>query len=422
MTIKKHLIIGAGSAALSALKEIRRVNSEDEVKLVTREEHPPYSPAALPYLLSGKITEAELWMKGENHFKNLRSSLVKGKEVAQVVPDQQKVVYSDGISENYDTLLSATGAEPTSPPIEGLEEVDVQNFRTLTDCRRLLRELEGKKNVAILGAGMMGMKIAAALLGKGYRVSIIEKEQGVLSSHFNDEAEIYIRDIFTDRNLNLFVNTELASVQRKGGGTRITLSDGTSMDADILINATGVKSRVSFLDGTGIKIGNGILVDRRMSTGTGHIYAAGDAAEAQDFFTGEPKMNAIIPGAVTQGRVAGANMVGGDAEYEGGIPMTAFRFAGNNAFSIGLTEPRDNAGLFLKQKDDDRKRFKKLVFNGDVLIGGMFLNEKIDPGLILHLIKRRIDLAPHKEALFEGTKPLADPWLNPLKFFPVSRQ
>lgn len=116
MTIKKHLIIGAGSAALSALAEIRRVNSEDEVKLITREEHPPYSPAALPYLLSGKITEAELWMKGENHFKNLRSSLVKGKEVAQVVPEQQKVVYSDGISENYDTLLIASGAEPTSPP------------------------------------------------------------------------------------------------------------------------------------------------------------------------------------------------------------------------------------------------------------------------------------------------------------------
>jgi len=104
MAIKKHLIIGAGPAALSALEEIRRVTSEDEVKLVAREEHPPYSPAALPYLLSGKITEAALWMRGENYFEDLRGSLLRGKEVRQVVPEQQKVVYHDGFAEWVGTV------------------------------------------------------------------------------------------------------------------------------------------------------------------------------------------------------------------------------------------------------------------------------------------------------------------------------
>ncbi len=113
-------------------------------------------------------------------------------------------------------------------------------------------------------------------------------------------------------------------------------------------------------------------------------------------------------------------MAGGDAKYEGGIPMAAFSFAGNNAFSIGIMAPQENAGQILKQKDDEKRRFKKLVFSGDRLIGGMFLNEKIDPGLIRYLIKRRVDITPHKEALFEGTKPLTDPWLSPLKFSPVS--
>ena len=420
MTIKKHFIIGAGPAALSALEEIRRVTPEDEVKLVTKEEHPPYSPAALPYLLSGRITEAALWMRSENYFENLRSSLVMGMEVRQVVPEHQKVVYADGTSENYDTLLIASGAEPTIPPIKGMEEVDVQSFRTLADCRRLMQVLTGKKDVAVLGAGMMGIKIAVALQGKGYRVNIIEKEPGVLPLHFDDEAQKYIRDIFTEQKIHLFIGTSITSVQRKGERIRITLPKGGGIDADILINATGVKSRVSFLEGTEIKLNKGIGVDRRMWAGTDNIYAAGDVAEAHDFFTGEPKMNGIIPGAVNQGRVAGANMAGGDEKYEGGIPVTAFSFAGNNAFSIGIMAPKDNAGLILKQKDDERRRFKKLVFSEDRLIGGMFLNEKIDPGLILHLIKRRVDMTPHKEALFEGTKPLTDPWLSPLKFSPVS--
>lgn len=89
--------------------------------------------------------------------------------------------------------------------------------------------------------------------------------------------------------------------------------------------------------------------------------------------------------------------------------MAALNLFGNKAFSIGLTVPLDCGGQILKQKDDQKKRFKKLIFNGDRLIGGMFLNEKIDPGIILYLIKGRIDVSPHREALFEGTKPLLDP-------------
>lgn len=417
----KHLIIGAGKAALNALEEIRQVTAEDEVKLVSMEDCPPYSPAALIYLLSGRITEAELWMKDENYLRKLRGALVMGKEVTRILPEKKKIIYHDRSSENYDTLLIASGSEPIRPPIEGLTETGFHDFRTLVDCRRLLRELGSKQNVAILGTGMTGMKIAAALLERGCQISVIEKEQNVLLQHFNEEAEVYIRDIFVDHKACFFTGKAVTALKRKGGKIRIALSDGSSLDADILINATGVKSRVSFLEGTGVRISDGVLVDRRMSTGVDHIYAAGDVAEAQDFFTGKPKMNAIIPSAVRQGRVAGANMVGVDAEYEGGIPMAAFNFMGNQAFSIGLCTLQDKAGQVLKQKDDQKRRFRKLVFDGDRLVGGIFLNEKIDPGVILYLIKERVDLASHKEALFEGTKPLSDPWLSSLKFSPSVR-
>jgi phenylglyoxylate dehydrogenase epsilon subunit len=416
MAAKKHLIIGAGSAALSALDEIRRVNSEDEVKLVNMEDDFPYSPAALPYLLSGKITEEELWAKDNNHFKNLRSTLVRGKEVTQILPEKKKVIYRDGSSESYDTLLIASGSEPIRHSIDCLGETEILDFKTLADCRRLFKKLKGRRNVAILGAGLAGMHIATALLEKGNRVSVIEKEQGILPPYFNGEAEVYIREIFTENKALIITGKMATAVKKEDSKISITFSDGSSMDVDILINATGVKGRVSFLQGTGIRINNGILVDSRMSTGIDQIYAAGDVAEAHDFFSGKPKINASIPSAVRQGRVAGANMVGIHAEYEGGIPMAALNFMGNQAFSIGLSMIQGEAGQVLKQKDDRKRRFKKLVFDGDRLVGGMFLNERIDPGMILYLIRERVDLAPYKEALFEGTKPLSDPWLSSLKF------
>jgi phenylglyoxylate dehydrogenase epsilon subunit len=413
---RKHFIIGAGPAALSALEAIRRSTSQDEVKLVTLEDCLPYSPAALPYLLRGEITEAQLWLRDEAYFRDQRCTLVRGKEVTGLLPEKKEVVYNDGVSESYDTLLIASGAEPARPAIEGMEDVGAQHFRTLTDCRRLLAELKTKNRVAILGAGLVGMKIATALLERGCQVSIIEKEQAVLPLYFSEEAEVYIRESFIDHKAGLFMGKAVRSVEREGEEIKIFLSDGGSLTADILINATGVKSRIPFLHGTGLRIVSGILVDKRMGTSIDQIYAAGDVAETPDFFTGEPKISAVIPSAVSQGRVAGANMAGLKAEYEGGIPMTAFDFMSNQAFSIGAPMLQQDPGQVLKQKDGQKKRFKKLVFDGDRLIGGMFLNEKVDPGIILHIIRERINLAPHKEALFEGTRPLSDPWLSSLKF------
>ena len=416
---KKHLIIGCSTAALSALEEIRRATSEDEVKLVTMEDYPPYCPACLPYLLSGKITEAELWMRDEDFFKNLRSTLVRGKEVAKVLPEKKEVIYRDGSSENYDTLLIASGSEPIKPPVKGLAEVEVLGYRTLDDHRNLLRKLESKRDVAILGAGLVGMKLAAELLERGCQVSIIEKEQKVLPLYLDEEAEVYTREVFTEHKARFFIGNGATEVKKRNGRIEISLSDGSSLDADILINAAGVKSRVSFLEGTAVKINNGVLVDRRMRTSVDQIYAAGDVAEAEDFFTGKMEMNAIIPSAAIQGEIAGANMAGKDVEYEGEISMNIFSFLGNKGFSIGLSMPQDKAFQILKQKDDQRRRFKKLVFKEDRLVGGLFLNENVDPGIILYLIRRRIDMAPHKEALFERTKPLTDPWLRSLKFSPA---
>ena len=344
-------------------------------------------------------------------------TLITGKEVVNLIPEKKKVIYRDGSSENYDTLLIASGSKAIKPPIDGLEEVGAHEFKTLSDCRRLLQELQGRREVAILGAGMTGLHIGAALLEGGYQVGIIEKEENILPQHFNEEAAVYIREIFVDHKARFFTGKTVKAAKRKNGKIRITLSDGTFLDSDILINAAGITSRVSFLEGSGVRMSSGVLVDEKMRTNIDDIYAAGDAAEAQDYFTGKPKINATIPSAARQGRVAGANIAGEAVEYEGGIPMVAFNFMGNQAFSIGLSMVLDDAAGVLKQMDGQKRRFKKLVFDGDRLIGGMFLNESIDPGIVLYLIRERVDLTPYKEALFEGTKPLSDPWLGSLKFY-----
>ena len=139
---KKHLIIGTGSAALSALESLRAINQEDEIKLVTREEMMPYSPTALPFLLSGRLKEADLWLRDDTFFEKLNSSLVLGKEVVEVIPVEKRVLYKDGSHDAYDTLLIASGSQPVVLKIKGIEETGYITFHTFYDYRAIKKALD----------------------------------------------------------------------------------------------------------------------------------------------------------------------------------------------------------------------------------------------------------------------------------------
>lgn len=403
MASKKHLIIGCSSAALSALEKIRAIAPEDEIKLVTKEEYPPYSPTSLPYLLSGRITEKELPLREEDYLETLKASLALGKEVTQVLTQKKEVVYGDGSTESYDDLLIASGAKALQPSIPGLDAVGSTVFRTLSDYHRLSRELEGKKDVTILGGGLVGFELAVALLEKGYRVNIVEMEDRILPMYFDKEAASIIQEIFAQEGAQIQIGTAAEEVGRNGERIEIRLSQGSPLSADVLITAVGVRANTDFLKGSGISIQDGVLVDRRMRTDVEDVYAAGDVAQAPNFFTGQPEVNPILPSAVVQGRIAGRNMAGQDAEYEGGISMNNFNFFGYTAFSVGQAMFPATDAKILKKVDPATRSFRKLVFDQGRLVGAMFLNEEADPGVLHYLIRKRMAVSPHEERLLDST-------------------
>ena len=400
MTARKHLIVGCGSAGLSAAEEIRRISTEDEVKVVTSEDYPPYSPTLLPYLLSGRTDEANLPMRKENYFDSIKATFARGKQVIRLLPEAKEVIYKDGERETYDTLLIASGAEPSCPPIKGLRESGYLGLHTIDDCKQLLGQLEGRNEVAILGAGLVGLDVAIGLVERGCRVTIIEKEPTILPLYFDQEAESLIRTIFLKQGVHLLTGQAVSEVSKTDGKTQINLSDGSSISADLVVTCTGVVPRIAFLEGSGISVNKGVLVNSRMMTNIEDIYAAGDVAEAPDFFSGQRGMNQIIESAVDEGRIAGSNMAGVAAEYEGWVSSNIFNFFGNTAFSAGLSMPTDDTYQVLTDKDEEKPQFKKLVYKGDGLVGAAFLNVDLDPGVILYLIKRRVDIGDYKQLLF----------------------
>jgi len=410
MAKRKHLIIGSGSAGLSAAEEIRRINTEDEIKIATAEDYPPYSPTVLPYLLSGRTDEAHLPMRQDNYFDTIGATFGRGKKVTRLLPESKEVVYQDGERERYDTLLIASGADSSQPPIKGLVESGYLGFHTIGDCQHLLKELQNKNNIAVMGAGLVGMEVAIGLVEKGCRVTIIEKEPRLLPLYFDQEAESLIRTIFLNKGINLLTGREVSEVSRQDGKVTITFSEGSPVNADLLVTCTGVAARVAFVEGSGIKVNRGILVDRKMMTNIPDIYAAGDCAEAPDFFTGQYAMNQIVESAVDEGRIAGSNMAGQAAEYEGWISSNIFNFFGNTAFSAGLSMPADKHYQVLTEKDDQAPHYKKLVYDGHRLVGAMFLNVDLDPGVILYLMRKKVDVSDYQQLLFEQPREISR-WL-----------
>ena len=404
MAKRKHLIIGCGAAAFAALRKIRSLSSEDEVVMVTKENHLPYSLAALPYIISGRIGEADLWLADEDYLKQIGCSLLKGKEVTEVHPERKQVTYKDGEQEGYDTLLIASGSQPTTLRIKGLEEVGFATFHTLDDCQGLKQQLTGKQDIVIYGGGLVAIELAIALLEAGYRVKLIVRSR-ILRRYFDPDAGDMIRDILISHGAQIYEGIQIEEVKKSQRRIEIALSDGNAMDIDIIAIALGVKPSASFLEGSGIKMRDGILVDPRMRTNVENIYAAGDVAESPDFFAGNPGLNPILPSAVDQGTVAGSNMSGEEADYEGWLSMNILSFFGHRALSIGMLD--GNECQILKVSDAQKKQYKKLAYKDDRLVGATFIDVDLFPGVIQYLIRKGVNVGQHAELLFQKPKEIS---------------
>ncbi len=392
---KRHLLIGSGAAGLSALREIRSLSADDQVTMVTMEPNLPYSPTALPYLLSGRIDEAKLWTVDRAFFDAMHATFLQDKELVSLSPDTSEAHFADGTRERYDTLLIATGSHPLASSLPGFAAIDVIGFHTLADYRALVALLKPESEVILYGGGLVAMGLASNLAKRGTKVKLVVRSR-VLRRYFDTTAGALIQKAFTEHGVEMVTGAE---IKEAFPDERITLllEDGRNVTGDVVVNCLGTAPRISFTEGTGIAtVPEGILVDTKMMTTKEHIYAAGDVAVARDFLHGVPGANAILPSAVEQGRVAGASMAGESRDYAGWISMNVFHFFGKGACAIGAS---NGEGEAVSSTDT----YTKLTFQDNRLVGAQFVNVPVDPGVILYLIKEKVDVGRHRDALLTQT-------------------
>jgi phenylglyoxylate dehydrogenase epsilon subunit len=392
----KYLIVGSSHAALEALEGIRLADTEGSLTLVTKDPAPPYSPTVLPYVVSGRSDAGRVYLRDEAFFSSNHVTLKKA-ELLAIDESEPVARFSGNLSIRFEKLLLATGAVPAVPAIPGLDTVRYHVLRTLQDATQLKSALSRTKKAVVLGGGLVGMHAAENLVKAGAQVTIVEMQPRVLAGYFDDKASALIEQAFTERGARILCGRQAKEVQPALNGFKLILSDGNTVEGELLVVGTGVKPAIGYLKGSGVEARQGILVDERMRTSRPGVWAAGDVAQAPSFYDGAAVVNGIVPNAAEQGRVAGMDMAG-DAEgpvFRGAVPVNTYHFFGRQALSVGAASGQ---GESFETFDPQSGRYQKAVLKDGRLQAILSINRPFDPGIMLELIRRRVDLSPVKGA------------------------
>ena len=403
----QYLIIGAGPAGVNAAESLRKLDAGADIRIVGDEPEPPYSRMAIPYLLMDRIAEQGTYLRErEDHFESHGIDVSRSR-VASVDGAARRVKLEDGESLAYDRLLIATGSSPALPPLPGIDGPNVATCWTLADARVIHQRAQPGSHVALIGAGFIGSIILEALGMRGVKLSVIEQGERMVPRMMGPHAGGLLQRWCESKGVDVHTGVAVDRIEDNG----VHLADGTHIDADLVVSATGVRPNVGFLDGSGIEVDQGILVDRHLETSVEGIYAAGDVAQGLDFSTGGYAVHAIQPTAADHGHLAAANISGRETEYEGSINMNVLDTLGLLSCSFGQWQGVDGGEQAELYAPDDW-RYLSLQFEDDHMIGANAVGLFQHVGILRGLIQRRTPLGAWKQRLMQDPTRIMEAYLG----------
>ena len=275
------VIIGSGLAGYTLVREIRKINKEVSVILISHEPGYFYSKPMLSTALANKKDADQLiTTSAEGMATQLAITVISDTEVNAIDGATQILQTSKGAIP-YGKLVLALGADQIRIPLEGNGAKEVLTVNDLEDYAKFRTAIAGKRKVAILGAGLIGCEFANDLVLGGYEVDVIDLAPQVLGRLLPEAAALALQSKLSEAGVRWHFSTTVQTVNRKGDALEISLANGDSITCDVALSAVGLKPRLDLAKGAGVKTGIGIQVNRELETSTENIYSLGDCAEVE---------------------------------------------------------------------------------------------------------------------------------------------
>jgi 3-phenylpropionate/trans-cinnamate dioxygenase ferredoxin reductase subunit len=305
----RYLVIGGGMTAAAAIKGVREVDAQGSIGLVTADSHAPYArPPLSKGLWKGLATVEKIMSKIPNGVDVLLGRTAQTLDVAaKQVTDGQGEVYA------YEKLLLATGGTPRRLPFGGDAII---YYRTLGDYQRLRSLADEHAKFVIIGGGFIGSEIAAALAMQGKAVTVIFPDAGIAQRVFPQEVVSYLNQYYLDKGVEVLTNERVNGLEGAGTHLVVLTESGRRIEANGVVAGIGIQPNVDLASAAGLKVDNGIVVDRSLQTSHADIYAAGDVANFQDSVLGVRRRVEHEDNANRMGKAAGRAMAGAPVAYD----------------------------------------------------------------------------------------------------------
>ncbi len=343
------IIIGAVAAGTSAAAKARRNSEEAQIVMYEKDDVISYSGCGMPYYLGGEIEDAsELSPRDSAFFKSKYNvDIFVRHEVLAIHPDKKTIEVKNLISGNvfldaYDKLIIATGASAFVPPLPGIAEENVFILRSISDMHKIKAFIDdaSPKTAAIIGTGFIGLEMCESLCRLGIKVSMIENKPHI-SPLLDEDMAVHVQEVLIKNKVAVYADATIAKITKEGA----ILSDGTEIDAQLILIAAGVRPNTQLATHAGIEIGpaGAIKVNEAMQTNIEDIYACGDCCEQIHLITKESVYCPLGSTANKTGRIAGDCVTGGSLRFRGILGTGIFKIFDYTVARTGLGEQEATA-------------------------------------------------------------------------------
>lgn len=339
----RYAIVGFGCAGYQAAVGLRANDQKAEIHVFSETDAPPANPMLTTWYVKGLIPRERLFPFGslEDISKTLNIRFHGGQRVEALLAAEKKLKTPAGITESFDAILLATGAETFVPPVPGIDHPRVAQMRTVADADRLKDMLAGNRpgKALIVGASMTGIKVAEIFESLGADCVMADQAEWIFPMAALEPIGRRIMARLQARGVAMRFGLALERIIPAEDGLTACFKGGENIKADLVALCVGAKARTDLAREAGLECGRGIRADAAMRSSQPGIYVAGDCCEAGELQSGQPMVIGLWANAALQGRVAGRNMAGGRVWGPPGVLQNISHFFGMDFIGVGGVDP-----------------------------------------------------------------------------------